>query len=408
MPRPPCVVDFATYIWYTLIVNRTVRALLQPTPEQASALVETSRQFTEVFNAVCAWGWANSEKNGVRLHHATYRDLKSLLPALVSDLHCQARVRATEALKSAFALRLKGRKVGCPRSSACPPRLNKHTFTLKWASGEVRLSTTAGRMTVPFAVPAFSEKWAGGTPLTADLIERNGKWWLHVVVEVPAPKVAPSPEIVGVDLGLAHSAVTSNNRFLGKRGWRRVEDRDLRLRRSLQGTGTKSAKRHLRKLRRRQGQFRRDCDHVLSKEIVASVEPGGTIVLEDLTHIRSRAKTRRGLQARRLHGWSFAQLQTFVRYKAEDRGCTVALVDPRHTSQACSRCGHVARNNRRSQSEFHCRQCGYATNADRNAALNIAAKYRTAEGMSSGGGASVNGPNVGSRTLHGSLTSCRP
>jgi IS605 OrfB family transposase len=387
-------------------VTRTIRLLLNPTPEQASAMAETARQFTEAFNAVCAWGWENTERNGVRLHHATYRDLKTRLPALVSDLHCQARVKATESLKSAFTLRLKGRKVGAPRSVACPPRLNKHTFKLDWSAGTARLSTTEGRTTVPFSVPAFSEKWAGGKPLTADLIQRDGRWWLHVAVEVPTPKIAATEEVVGVDLGLSRPAVTSNNRFLGQRSWRRVEERNLRLRRCIQAKGTKSAKRHLKKMRRRQARFRRDCDHVLSKQIVAAVEPGGTVVLEDLKHIRSRAKQRRGGQSRRLHGWSFAQLQTFVRYKAEEAGVTVALVNPAHTSQTCSSCGHVARNNRRSQSAFVCRECGFSLHADLNAARNIAAKYRSDSGMSGAAGLSVKQPTVGSRVQHGSLASC--
>ena len=412
MPRPakrdpPFALDFMAYMGHTTVVNRTVRLMLQPTPEQASALSETSRQFTEAFNAVCAWGWENTEKNGVRLHHATYRDLKTRLPALVSDLHCQARVKATEALRSVFALQKQERKVSQPRSDACPPRLNMHTFKLDWSASSVRLSTTKGRMTVPFSLPAFAVKWAGGKPLTADLIERNGRWWLHVAVDVPAPKVAPSAEVVGVDLGLARPVVTSNNRFLGKRAWRRVEERNLRLRRVLQSAGTKSAKRHLKLMRRRQARFRRDCDHVLSKQIVASVELGGTVVLEDLKDIRRRVKVRHGGQARRLHGWSFAQLLSFVRYKAEDVGVTVALVNPAHTSQTCSSCGHVARNNRRSQSAFVCRHCGFALNADLNAARNIAAKYRTASGTTGGDGLCVKQPTVGSRISHGSLTSCR-
>lgn len=370
--------------------------MLQPTPEQALALAETSCQFTKVFNAVCALGWATNERNGVALHHATYRDLKEQLPALVSDLHCQARVKATEAIKSAFALKRTGRKVGCPRSASCPPRLNKHTFKVSWTDASVRLSTTEGRMTIPFSVPAFAEKWAGWAPLTADLIEREGRWWLHVAVDVPAPVVPQTEQVIGVDLGLARPAVTSSNRFIGKRGWRAVEERNLRLRRALQAKGTKSAKRHLRMMRRKQARFRRDCDHVLSKEIVAAVDPGGTVVLEDLKDIRSRVKVRHGGQARRLHGWSFAQILSFVRYKAEGRGVTVALVNPAYTSQTCSSCGHTARNNRRSQAVFICRKCGYNLNADLNAARNIAAKYRTAEGKSSGGGPTVNRPIVGS------------
>src|SRR6266498_273009 len=72
--------------------------------------------------------------------------------------------------------------------------------------------------------------------------------------------------------------------------------------------------------------------------------------------------------------------------KAEERGCTVVAVDPRHTSQACSCCGHTARNNRRSQRVFMCRQCGYHLNADLNAARNIAAKYRASGGRTPAGG----------------------
>lgn len=387
---------------------RTIRLILRPTPEQSDALAETSRQFTRAFNAVCAWGWDNNERNGVALHHATYYDLKGLLPALVSDLHCQARVRATEALKSVFTLRRKGQTVGCPHSAACPPRLNKHTFNLDWAASSARMSTVAGRMSVPFTVPGFASKWAGGRPLAADLIHRDGRWWLHVAVELETPKVAPSPEVVGVDLGIAHPAVTSNNRFLGRRGWKRVEARNLRLRRSLQAAGTKSAKRHLKKMRRRQSRFRHDCDHVLSKQIVESIHPGGTLVIEDLTNIRSRVKTRKGGQSRRLHGWSFAQLRSFIEYKAEDRGTTVVPVNPAHTSQSCSSCGHVARNNRRSQSSFVCRSCGFTLNADLNAARNIAAKYLSAPGTTGTDGLHINQPIVGDCALHGPPTSPRP
>jgi IS605 OrfB family transposase len=162
----------------------------------------------------------------------------------------------------------------------------------------------------------------------------------------------------------------------------------------LQKRGSKSAKRHLRKTRGKQARFRRDCDHALSKAIVQSASPGSTIALENLTGIRSRVKARRGPQARRIHSWSFDQLQRFIRYKAEERGCTVALVNPRHTSQRCSRCGHTAGDNRRSQALFVCRQCGFTLNADLNGARNIAAKYRAGLGMSDSGGPPVNRPIV--------------
>jgi len=98
-------------------------------------------------------------------------------------------------------------------------------------------------------------------------------------------------------------------------------------------------------------------------------------------------KTKKQRQAkRRMHSWPFASLKEKIAYKAEERGCTVAGVDPRHTSQTCSCCGHRARTNRRSQSVFKCQQCGYHLNADLNAARNIAAKYRAGGGISPAGG----------------------
>ncbi len=378
-------------------MQRTICLEITPSLAQAAILAETSRQFTAVFNAVCTVGWEAKITNGVTLHHATYYPLKAEYPALVSDLLVQARVKATEAVKSAFALHKTGRKVAMPQADACPPRYNQHTYKVDWESRTVRMSTTSGRQTIRFNTPDYSAKYAGYPTDSADLILRNGRWWLHVVVSVPAPDVAPTEQVVGVDLGIVRPAVTSNSRFLGKRAWKAVEGRLFHLKRALQTKGTKSAKRHLKRVKHKQARFRRDCDHGLSKQIVQAVEPGGTIVLENLTDIRKRTKVRKQTQtSRRIHAWSFAQLKSFTVYKAEERGCTVVAVDPRHTSQACSCCGHTARNNRRSRGRFVCRKCGYELHADLNAARNIAAKYHASVAIRDAGGLPVNQPIVSS------------
>jgi len=368
-------------------MQRTVRLTLQPTPEQSQALAETTQQFTTAFNDVCAYGWAHAEKNGVQLHHATYYTEKAACPGLVSDLVIQARVKATEALKSAFARQKAGLQVSCPHSSVCPPRYNVHTYTLTWDIQTVRLSTAAGRMTVPFTVPDYARRYLGCSADTADLIQyRNGSWCLHVVVTVDAPEIAQTDEIIGIDLGLAQPAVISTNRFLGKKAWKATEGRYFKLKRRLQSCGSKSAKRHLRHLRGKQARFRRDCDHVLSKQLVEAAPPGSTLALENLTNIRQRMRAKRNTATkRRMHSWSFAQLFAFLAYKAEERGLTVARVDPRHTSQECSACHYTARNNRRSQSRFVCRACGFELHADLNASRNIAAKYRASRGTASTG-----------------------
>lgn len=352
-----------------------MRLVLRPTPEQQNILAGTLDQFTEAFNAVCTYGWEHQERNGVALHHATYYAQRAAIPDLPANLLIQARVKATEAVKSALTRQKHGRPTSCPHSRGCTARYNDRTLRLDWETCQVVLSTTDGRQGVSFTLPVWSRKYAGHPLCTADLLCRHGRWWLHVVVDVPAPEAAPSDEVVGVDLGLVRPAVTSHHQFFGERRWRELEARYFRLKRRLQAKGTKSARRHLRRLRGKQLRLRRDLDHQLSRRIVDSVAPGSTIVVENLKDIRARVKQRKGRQQRRLHGWSFAQLRGFLTYKAEDKGCTVVGVDPRHTSQTCPRCGFVYRHNRRSQSEFCCRRCGFQLNADLVGARNIRAKY---------------------------------
>ena len=399
-------------------MDRTVKIHLHPTPEQAKALDETIAQFTQAFNQVCAYGWQYQEKNGVRLHHETYRDTKVSCPGLVSDLLIQARVKATETLTSAFTWQKKHeasyerrvekakekgypvpqfKPVQCPTSELCPPRYNIHTYTLDWEKQSARLSTTDGRMNIPFAVPSYSAKYQGHGVATADLVYRKGKYWLHVVVKVPDPDIPTNDEVIGVDLGLNRPAVTSKRQFLGNKHWKERDRKYFRIRRKLQSKGSKSAKRHLKKMSKHQARFHRDCDHVLSKRIAQNATPGSTIVLENLKNIRENSKIGRGKKdknvstKRKLHAWTFAQFYDFIAYKAQERGIQVVKVDPRHTSQTCSKCGHQHRSNRKSQSLFLCKNCGYCLHADLNAAYNIRDKYLASIGNAFAGGLPCHG-----------------
>jgi len=379
-------------VCYNTLMQRTIRIQLAPSLAQADALAETSRQFTAAFNQFVELGWQEDVSNATKLHFLAYYAVRDALPALNSNLTNTARAKAAEALRSAFTLRKDPKRtVTMPRSDACPPRYNVHTYRVDWESQTVRMSLVGGRQTIRFRVLDYAAKYAGYPVDTADLVERSGVWWLHVVVTVPAPSVQPTDQVVGVDLGINRPAVTSNNKFLGQRRWKAIEGRYFKLTRALQKKGTKSAKRHLRKAKQRRSRFRKDADHILSKQIVQAAETGSTIVLENLKDIRKR--TRQGkrtpkqrLAKRQMHSWPFASLKAKIAYKAEERGCTVVAVDPRHTSQLCSCCGHTARNNRCSQSIFKCRQCGYHLNADLNAARNIAAKYRAGGGRTPAGG----------------------
>lgn len=58
-------------------------------------------------------------------------------------------------------------------------------------------------------------------------------------------------------------------------------------------------------------------------------------------------------------------------YKLDWRGGNLLVIPPQYTSQACSQCGCVDKENRKTQAKFKCTVCGFEANADYNAAINI-------------------------------------
>ena len=138
----------------------------------------------------------------------------------------------------------------------------------------------------------------------------------------------------------------------------------------------------LKKRKRKESNFVRDTNHIISKLIVRKAK--GTcsaIALENLKGIRQTSTVRRKDRFKH-QTWSFLQLKQFITYKAELVGVAVIGVNPAYTSQRCFACGLIRKANRKA-SNYKC-GCGYENNSDVNGALNIAVK----------GAAAVNLPNV--------------
>ncbi len=388
-------------------MQRTIRFPLLPTTEQYEVLLATIQQYTECFNTVAAYGWEHGEKNSIELHKATYYPLREAYPQLPSQLVISARTKATETIKSALAWKIKKERefpkkvakalargkpaptfkpVQCPQSSNCSIRYDQRSYA--FYGDYISLTTIAGRQIVALHLYPYAERLLSRRIEydSADLIFRKGRFWLHVVVTLPAVEFVPNGDVIGVDFGITRPAVASNNQFFGKRSWKNTERRYFRLKRALQSKGSDSAKRHLKKLSHKVSRFRLNCDHVVSRQLVQSVSPGATIAIENLMEIRNTTQQNGREQRRAMHQWTFNRLRDLLVYKAEGCGCVVVGVDPHHTSQCCSRCGYVHRSNRRSQSRFKCQNCGFELNADLNGSRNIAVKYLASFGRTEAGG----------------------
>jgi putative transposase len=238
---------------------------------------------------------------------------------------------------------------------------------------QVSLLTLSGRILVPFRIGGYQQSRLDAIKGQADLIYRDGIFYLAVTLDAPEPPPDEPAGTLGVDLGIVNIATDSTGETFSGSQVEHTRQRYNKLRQRLQKRGTKSAKRHLKKLSGKQARFQKNTNHCISKRLVQKAKASGQgIAIEDLRHIRQRTEgTVRRSQRSRHSNWSFAQLRSFLSYKAALAGVPLHTVDPRNTSRTCSVCGHYAKANRKSQASFVCVECGMTMNADINAAINI-------------------------------------
>lgn len=216
---------------------------------------------------------------------------------------------------------------------------------------------------------------------------KNNKWYLLMSIqqEISTDYQPVKNRVLGIDMGIAvpayvalndktyvRKAFGSADEFLRVR--QQFKKRRERLQNQLQlakgGKGRKDKLSAFDSLREKESNFAQTYNHQLSKKIVdfAVKHNVETIHMENLT--------KDGFDDRLLANWSYYQLRQYIEYKAKRYGIKVKLVNPAYTSQKCSKCGHIDKENRpkkdKGQAYFKCIQCGNKMNADHNAAINIA------------------------------------
>jgi IS605 OrfB family transposase len=375
-------------------VKQVVKVRVLPTDEQAAALHGTMHTCNE------AASWLSRRMHAARLHRK--HDVQKLFYAELRErfgLSAQSAIRTIGKVADAYA----ALRANLAAGNCGPPGSDRRrkiegspivfrplaaqpfdARCLSWQfpdemgrAAMVSIWTVAGRLkNVPILgnpkqLMLLRTRVIGET----DLICRDGKWFLHATVEVPeAPLSEPTNGFLGVDMGIVNIATTSTAEKASGSRLNRYRKRQARLRKRLQAKKTSSARRLLKKRRRKEARFAADINHQISKRIVAEAErTGHGIAVEQLTGIRDRVRLRKPQRAM-LHTWAFAQLGSFLAYKARQAGVAFVEADPAYTSQTCSACGWVDKRNRRCQAVFECGRCGFVGHADHNAAINIAAR----------------------------------
>ena len=347
--------------------TRTIVLELQPTADQTVKLDATLAAFATACDHIADVARQEHTTNKVLIQRVCYREVRATF-GLSANLAIRAIARVCAALK----VPEKAHSAFKPMSVDYDARI----FSFREWDWTVSLTLLNSRQRID-TKPGEHQKnvLKGTTPTAAQLVKRDGRFFLHIQISGEAPEPIEPDDFLGVDLGIAKIATTSDDPkgHCGKL----VEKvrRKLNLQRKrLQRKGTKGAKKKLGRLSGKEARFGRHENHCISKTIVQTAKDTGRgIALENLKGIRDRITARSGDARNRLSGWSFHQLGGFLSYKAQDAGIPIVQVDPRNTSRTCSECGHCEKANRKSQAEFLCKHCGFSANADWNAARNIRA-----------------------------------
>jgi len=343
------------------------------------ALAATQRAFNEAASWIAQICWDEGITNTNTAHHRVYGETR-LNYSLGAQLAVCARAKAVEALKAVKAKR----RDTCPRFGPRGSiRYDARTYRLM-SLDRVSLNTLEGRIVCRLLLgPRQHEMlvdpvWQIGG---ADLVWRRGVYYLHMTQSREAPPEAePDGGTLGVDLGIVNLATDSDGKTFSGAAIKKARARYHTRRQRLQKINTRNAKRRLRKNAGRERRFQIDVNHCISKALVKKAAVScKAIALEDLSGIRERVTVRHEHRYER-HSWAFYQLRQFLTYKTAWAGVPLHLVDPRNTSRTCSQCSHCEKANRRNQESFLCQRCGFALNADYNAAINISRKesYRVA------------------------------
>lgn len=351
----------------------TVKSKLITNQEQHDKLLKTMEKFNEACDFISEFAYKNWIFGKIGIQKHLYYEIRGKF-----GLSAQMAVRAIGKVAESYKVNKDSIHVFDPHGAVV---YDQRILSYKSAD-EISILTLEGRIEVGIQYGEYRKLEANRVKGQADLIYKNGVFYLMIVVDLPDAEPILPTDVLGVDLGIVNLATTSDGKSYSGDKCTRIRQKYAKVKAVLQSVGTHSAKKHLKKISGRERRFKKDVDHCISKEIVQTAkDTNRAIALEDLSGIRARVTVSKAVRES-IGKWAFLELRNFIEYKAKLIGVPVVLIDPRNTSRECSACGYTDKKNRKNQASFVCLECGHTENADYNAAKNIASR------------AVVNQPNV--------------
>ncbi len=364
-------------------ITLTAKQQIFPDEKQIQSFKDTMTTYTRALNFVSEWIFSQGfNLKQFSIHKEIYHTIRETFN-LKAQL-TQNAIRDVIARYKAVETQLKSKGVQLehlwyPLNFKTPQltltRDRDYSF-LK--TGQVSINTKDKREKVDITFKNREHFLEGHKLGEAKLITKDDKWFLYISAakEYPAFEKEKVQHVVGIDRGLRFLANTfdekGNSHFMNGKEFLAKRRHFKKLRQSLQKKNTKSAKRRIQKIGQRENRWMTDVNHRLSKALVDYYGPNTLFVLEDLTDVRFATEKHHKDSRYEAVSWPFYQFEQHLAYKARMNNSEVFKVDAHYTSQRCPKCGTIDKENRLNKEHaFCCENCGYKSNDDRVAAMNI-------------------------------------
>lgn len=225
-----------------------------------------------------------------------------------------------------------------------------------------------------------------GDPRNVTISCSSGRWFVSIQTQREVEQPLPHGGAVGIDMGIARFVTLSDGTFLEPlNSFKRHQARLRRAQRGLSrktkfSNNWKKARAKIQRIHSRIGNARRDYLHKATHTISNN---HALVCIEDL-QVRNMSKSAsgpldapgKGVRAksglnRSILDQGWGEFRRQLEYKLSWSGGWLIAVPAQNTSRTCPGCLHVSAENRRTQAQFECVECGFKENADLVGAINV-------------------------------------
>ncbi len=362
-----------------MLVRKAFKFEMMPNGEQTSKMKQFAGCSRFVFNKALAY--QNEQYEADNSFKFSYYKLQNLLPewrqefVWLKDSHAQmlqSSLRDLErSFKNFFAKRAdfpKFKKKGSKESFRFPQgcKLEQHNNRIYLPKiGWVRYRNS---------------REVVGKIKNVTVSQKCGKWYVSIQTEFEQEIAQPKGGEVGIDMGIIRFATLSNGQFFEPvNAFKRLKGKLAKLQKRFKhktkfSKNWQKLKAKIAKLHHKISNIRKNHLHQISSTISKN---HAIVYVEDL-QISNMSKSAKGKNVaaksglnRAILDQAWSEFRRQLDYKLLWNGGHLIAVPPQNTSRCCPACGHTTKDNRQTQSQFECVECGYQNNADVVGAINV-------------------------------------